>query len=377
VLATPWHDYYSSHDLVPNGPIDVDPEPEAYLKKDALRSEFYSRQHEVINRRSIFSDHTSYWSSPDDFVARVADLLAEASKTPIAFALDEEWRKVSLRRRLWRVGWLSRCRAIAALSSIAILAWPRYILESAASHIRELTRTLVAKLPEKIAMVDPITVPDWLIGAGGLVFATCLVFLLAAASWSVWEKQEIKRFFQRKPHRSIGVAGWIFALGWLGILVLPPAYGLAHAHQNAKDVLCILLVPSALAVWSVWLLYNAGHGPGAPTEWGEVLLSRAEKLMSEAQREPAHLLWQAQVCFAQSHQSLGIKKFGSDAWARALVGETQAIEKVIEMGESTKTKGYIRARAQDTYRNAIDALTRSGRDASEIRSRLDKIVVPA
>ena len=330
VLPVPWHDFYSSHDPVPNGPIDVVPVPDWTDKSDSDVAEFYSRQCEVVNRRSILGDHTSYWSSPDDFVAGVADILANASKMPIHFTLDKDWLKVSTNRRLWRVTWLSWCRAVAGLASLAVILWPRYMLKSIGSNVRELTLHAAAKLPAILTAWIPSStvVPDWLLGAGGLALATYLGFLVAFASWSMWEKQELTRFFQREPHPSVGVAGWLFALGWFGILVLAPAYALAHTHPYWKDILAVLWAPCTLAMWTAWAMYKSGHGPATPVQWGRIALAHAEKVIDNKEQDRVESLREAMICFALGHKYLGMKHFGSDEWVRAVLGETRAIEEL-------------------------------------------------
>jgi hypothetical protein len=372
VLPIPWYDLHSSHDPVPNGPIEV--ARTSFLSADTIGAaserdveEFNSRQREVVNRRSILSDHTSYWSSQDDFVRRVVGLLAEASNMPtggITSCLDKEWAKVSRDRRLWRVTWLSRCRAVAGLASLSILFWPQPMLEPAASRIRELMTAAAANLPEKLAawMPSAALVPDWVLGAGGLILTTYVLFVVALASWTVWEKQELRRFFKGEPHPSIGVAGWIFALGWVGVLVSAPAYALAHVHTDWGDILSVLWAPFMLAVWSGWIVHNSGSGPGTPLEWGRIALERAETFFAEKERDRT-TLQKAVRCFGLSHKYLGIKHSGSDEWVRAILGETRAVE------ELTKDLPYW---PEETYRQAIEALKRAGRDASELQARLDK-----
>jgi len=199
-----------------------------------------------VNWRSALGDHTGYWSSQDDFVGRVANILAQASHTPIYQSLDGEWLKVSVDRRRWRVTWLSRSRAVTSLAVLAILFWPRSLLEPFARHLRELTAAAAATLPEKLAgwMPDAALVPDRLLGASELALATYLMFLVASAGWTLWERQELTRFFRREPHPSMGVAEWVFALGWVGVLVSAPAYALVHAQSGWGDILAILLVRS-------------------------------------------------------------------------------------------------------------------------------------
>jgi len=364
VLPVRWHDFYSSHDPVPNGAIDVwnDDTPAS-----GFDVEFYSRQCEVVNWRSVLVDHTGYWSSPDDFVARLADILAKATDMPIHSTLDEDWLKISTNRRLWRVTWLSRCRAVAGLASLSILFWPRPILEPAAIPIRELIRSAAGKLPEKLAAWTPsaAAVPDWLLGAAGLMVATYLMFLVASASWALWEKQEVTRFFKREPHPSIGVAGWMFASGWAGVLVSAPTYALAHVHWDWRDVLVVLFAPLTLAVWSTWMAVKSGHGPGTPLEWGRIALAQAEKATADQERDREESLLEARFCFELGRKCFAKKHAGSDEWVRAIVGDTRALEELTKVLPDRYWPFQI-------YRDAIEALKRAGCDPSEVQARLDK-----
>ncbi|MBR0777771.1 hypothetical protein JQ625_23295 [Bradyrhizobium diazoefficiens] len=368
-LPIPWYDLYSSHDPVPNGPIDV--VPTSLQRGDTVGAaseldvtEFYSRQREVVNRRSVLSDHTSYWSSRDDFVERVAGILAKISKMP-QIILDEEWMKVSRKRRLWRVTWLSRCRAVTGLACLSILFWPRSMLEPAANSARELIAVAAANLPESLAAWTPSAarVPDLLLGAGALALASYLMFLVALANWALWEKQELRRFFRREPHPSIGGMGWIFALGWLGVLVSAPAYTLAYVHSDWRSILAVLWAPLILAVWSIRMMYKSGHGPGTPLEWGRIALARAEAAVADNDRDRTESLWEAECCFATSHKWLGMKHSGSDEWVRAVLGETWAVE------ERAKFASTSRDKALEIYRRAIQALKSAGHDPSEVQLR--------
>jgi hypothetical protein len=177
VLRVPWHNHYSSHDPIPNGPIEVvAPVSSVAATLDTLLAEqitsavsdFNERQREVTNYRSTLWDHTSYWSSQDDFVAGVVEILTKASGIPIHLTLDEEWLKVSTARRLWRVRWLSRCRMVAGLAALAIFFWPRDVLYPASSYGRKVMAAAVAKVPEQFVAWLPNAsgAPDWLMGGG-------------------------------------------------------------------------------------------------------------------------------------------------------------------------------------------------------------------
>jgi hypothetical protein len=368
-LGIRWLDCYASDDLVPNGPADS------------------VANREVVNRRSIFTDHTSYWSNPDDFIAAVATLLLENSDMRIEGTLDEEWLRVASARRQWRVTWLSRCRAVTGVMCLSIVFWPRDVLERVGSYLRVSTVTAVPKVTEEFAAWAPgIPVPDWLIGAGGLMLGTYLMFLVALFGWNLWERQELRRFFlggtakssadplpvgwrvtlgsrySSQPYSSALRAGWVFALGWTAVFASAPTYVLAQGHLHWHGFLYVLWAPSILAGWSAWKVNKSGRGPGTAPEWGRIILAHAERVLLDEKRNRIDALREAKLCF----EDLEVRDSGSDEWIRAVLGRTRAVE------ELAKSDLGIRDDAPRIYREAIDALKRAGRDASEVQSRLEK-----
>src|SRR5262249_25146802 len=123
--------------------------------------------------------------------------------------------------------------------------------------------------------------------------------------------------------------------------------------------------------WIVWGVHKSGLGLGTPSAWGRILLAYAETIIAENKQDR---IWAAQMYFLRSHIFLAMRDFGSDDWARAVVGETRAIEELIRIETSTDpNSSYERDRAPEIYQKAIEALKRAGRDASEVQSRLDRI----
>lgn len=105
VLPIEWHNLYASHDPVPKGALDVVGEQHtphggySGTKSQDHVQEFYDRQKALTNLKSSFADHTSYWSSQDDFVGRVSVLLADWANIPIAPGADRAWLQMSRARR--------------------------------------------------------------------------------------------------------------------------------------------------------------------------------------------------------------------------------------------------------------------------------------
>jgi hypothetical protein len=144
----------------------------------------------------------------------------------------------------------------------------------------------LARLPETPSAwtAGSAWVPDWLLGAGGLALVTYLIFLVAMAGWTIWEKQEVARFFQRAPHRSIGVGGSTFALAWLCIIAFAPGYASAQVHPEWHMLVAVWWVPITLAAWCAWKLYKSVPVPGTPLAWGRIALVCGEDAMVDQKR---------------------------------------------------------------------------------------------
>ena len=107
-----WHDFYGSHDPVPNGPIDV----------DSLRPEFAFHggsprtSTSVTNRASLVADHNSYFSNVEHVMLPVTHLLLGGTLV----TKDEEagLGAASARRRAFVVD-----RRIASWLAFAATAW--------------------------------------------------------------------------------------------------------------------------------------------------------------------------------------------------------------------------------------------------------------
>jgi hypothetical protein len=70
-----WHDFYASHDPVPNGPIDVDRLRPAWSVKSTDRRTSTM----VVNRASLLADHTSYFANVEQVLLPLSDLLLDGT----------------------------------------------------------------------------------------------------------------------------------------------------------------------------------------------------------------------------------------------------------------------------------------------------------
>jgi hypothetical protein len=380
ILPIAWYDLYASHDPVPNGPIDVDQTRE--LREPATLAQgfqtadvttFNARQREVINRRSLFADHTSYWSNPEGFIARIASLLADASGLSIGRLLDKPWLEVSWERRLWRVTWLSRARAAAGLLSVSILFWPQRVLGSLARSVIGVTAgPAAAHLPEKpLSWWRELSfVPEWLLGALTLVLATWAMYLIIVASWTAWNARELKRFYAGEPYLPAGAAGWVFGLAWLGMLAVAPAIALTPVPPDWREIVSVAWAPVGLALWSGWLLYKFASGPGTPTKWGRIALACAQEFMADREAGGTQSLRDAKDCFAVARKHLERECAGSEEWMMAVLGEVRMADALA----STVTDPGLnfRPHADMLRQEAFEALTRAGCDPADVERRLNR-----
>jgi len=385
VLRIPWHNIYSSHDPVPNGPLKLQAQDqsgeitlEALLFNPLDRifiESFENREREVVNRCSIIGDHTSYWSSHDDFVARVVEILAKESAVPIHLTLDEKWLEVSAARRAWRVTWLGRCRDVAFLAMLSVFFWPKQLLVAAAGYFSAPVQTVAARLPLKLGEWWESWALDsnWILGAGELALGTFLMYLLASAGWALWERRERSHFFRRESYPGAGLAGWIFALGWIGIIAFVPAFFAITTHVTLDAILSAMPFPLALMALSAWFARQQGKAPitGTPAEWGQIALSQAEQTLASSGLEQSEKLRTAGLCFARSRQALGRRLRGTGEWVRAVVGEGRAI------GELAKIDQRIREQAPRILEQAIKELKGAGQDSSEVESLLKQVQATA
>jgi hypothetical protein len=169
--------------------------------------QFYARQREVANQRSLVFDHTSYWKSSDDFVAWVADDLLTSARTPLE-DIDRDWLDSASIRRDWRCSFLAACRAVAVAAAVTPAVSPALRHGAAAWAAQD-------SFPRGLASV----LPAWagrpmVLGPSLAVLAVWFLYLVAAAGWRGWDAREQRAFFNgalsdtqfRYPKKLI--AGW-------------------------------------------------------------------------------------------------------------------------------------------------------------------------
>jgi len=190
-----WADFYASSDPVSNGPLFRDPPGTTHR---------WHVEREVWNYGSIVRDHTSYTSSEDDFLGCMVNELFRAADITLA---DNEIKQLSRARwrGWWRVWWLTFARfmSVVAFTMTVIRVWPnidavgRRMIDWSHHHglIRAIGRRVVDAL-DKVLIVGNPNRPQ-IVGMATVFAVGVGAYLAIGASWSYWQKRDIKRFYRR------------------------------------------------------------------------------------------------------------------------------------------------------------------------------------
>jgi hypothetical protein len=170
-----WYDIYATHDPVPNGKMQFH-EPSGSIQ--------------VVNRRSTFSDHTSYWRNGDEFVTHVMKILSDHWPVADSLVLGDFDRLDEIKRkRSLRVRWLQVTRYLVAALTILLMI-----------GITKLNALLGVTVGNQEGLIGRTTAEAWAIVlefpvASPLIFsAACgfLVYFLLYGVWSVWDGLAIR-----------------------------------------------------------------------------------------------------------------------------------------------------------------------------------------
>ena len=210
-----WLDLFGSRDPVPNG---------AFFESN---SSVEGRSEEVAVLRSIFSDHTAYWSSAEDFVPHVVETLTGEAEIDLKSSSsgDEDWLKRSRTRRRWRIAALAVCRTAMLAAPVMIVgtqgvsverqAWKPAEPSTAMPIGLRIQNTATDAVLDVADAVTPGVVKRWTgsqdplrvqsaTGAASLMLVlmlTWLAFRLILWRWRAWDRAEVERFFDRKRYR--------------------------------------------------------------------------------------------------------------------------------------------------------------------------------
>ncbi len=242
--AAIWRDFYASRDPVSNGPLFEAATPDAGAVPARTSDE-------VWIQRSLVADHTGYWTSTDDFVARLACLIAQKAGVPL-----EQWRAadgprlhLARRRRRWRTAWLAAVRGGLLVSFFLLVVtqgrpsapvepptppakplgalhqqFTQLLGELAGGVVPEAVQRRIAARPSTFATAPAV------VAASSLVLLVLLIgsaFLLVAGLWRAWDRAEVGRLFRRENIEVLEPQFVVFLLASLAIfeLVLVTAMG--------------------------------------------------------------------------------------------------------------------------------------------------------
>jgi hypothetical protein len=252
-----WADYYASADPVPNGRLfdpDDDPDGTWLVEK------------EVWNFGSIIRDHTTYTSSEDDFLGCMTNELFKVTGTTL-----DETELAHLRRARWRgwwrVWWLTSARALSAVTTVVILyrvwghlprighriaVWSHHVgpLHAVGKRVVDaLDSVLIIGHPTRAEIAGILTVFG----------VAAIAYVLLAATWTYWQKQDIKRFYRRfTPEDDTDPLGgrelliFVSVLAFFGFLAIVVAatqdYALPWAWAKTLNWYVVLVAAGLVAI---------------------------------------------------------------------------------------------------------------------------------
>jgi hypothetical protein len=228
-----WADFYASADPVPSGPLFSDVAAKPWLVEK-----------EVWNLGSVIRDHTSYTSSEDDFLGYVVGELVGATGRSLP---DET--KAALARARWRGWWRVWCltlvRVLAAVTAIVtvyrasshltqignrVAHWPHWW-----SPVKWIGKQAIAGLQKLLAPVVDAT-NEQVVGALTLVLVAVAGYVLLAAVWAYWQRQDVQRFYRRRPpERDTDPLGGRELLLFLFTLLLEGAIAISIGLERDYD----------------------------------------------------------------------------------------------------------------------------------------------
>lgn len=240
-----WLDFYASKDPVSNGPL-----------RETDRSDLFTSV-EIANRRSVVSDHTSYWDNRDEFVLGVVREIDRIAETNLVRADDLD--PVAVREsRHRRVAVLAVAR-LAAFAGIPLLGYGLRDLLSgfgagllAAMAANPLTETIAKAIAGAGALfVAPLVVigrlnPATVAMLGQALVSTAILVLIVwlwytfgtAIAWAAWDRQQFETLCRsRRDEGLLERYGPVLVVLFLALA--PSLIGLAAIRfpQRASDLL--------------------------------------------------------------------------------------------------------------------------------------------
>jgi hypothetical protein len=193
-----WADFYASADPVPNGWLFAPEDDPTGEKAEWLVEK------EVWNFASIVRDHTSYTSSEDDFLGCMINELFKAAGTTLAPVELERLRRARW-RGWWRVWWLVAARVLSVITFVVVLwrVWGHLAaignrMTNWSHHtgpLRPIGKKAVDFVDKLLIVGHPTRAQ--VVGALTVLAVAIAAYVLLAAAWTYWQKQDIKRFYRR------------------------------------------------------------------------------------------------------------------------------------------------------------------------------------
>jgi hypothetical protein len=271
-----WDNLFASHDPVSNGPMAVSDKGDT----TAACLRFYERQHEVTNRRSMLRDHTSYWDSPDDFVARIANRLLEISAGGQS-RLFRAWIDVAAERRRWRVQIRSSFRWVTGIIGVMALLTSRVNVELV-NATREIFGGLKVELLGLVTWTLPeLSLPDWLFRILLMLGVLAVAFIVTDSGCKFWEWTERRQFFHQEGYRLAHMPMAAVGAGWLALIASIPIVSVL-GDQHAALRFDPLWPTLAALVGSAFILRRLYKAPGTHERWALQLLQIGEEQLNAA-----------------------------------------------------------------------------------------------
>jgi hypothetical protein len=238
---TEWHDYFASHDPVPNGPLFDSDQP--FMKSEP-----------VHNFASMWRDHTTYWLNRDQFVPAIIGDLAQLSQMPIFdFRKGDQTKiRVAAARRAGRVQWLKRASSAIWMTAavVMITRWTdlpdvghmllsQLPLLEKAFHWFGITEIFSGELPTNFSA-------QYLAGVIGVLVCATVAYQVVRLLWQIWTWRDTRALLQRESYDY----QWPRSLFFVGAL----------AVVNAGIVISLGLPATNVAPTTGWISYLVKPG---------------------------------------------------------------------------------------------------------------------
>jgi hypothetical protein len=261
VPAGRWVDYYASSDPLPNGAL-------------TRRTHSFRESVKVINRRSIVTDHKSYWRNRDELIPSLALEIDYAISAGL-FRQEDMARCITARRwRHWRVRILSSARVLCIVVTYLFAAALSPQLYDFGQRVAQtdLCNWLIKNIFSPFLKEDQVKHISALIVAGFIIVGLLVAwYRLSFLVWSWWDKLAAGRLLQPASQSRLPramVISFLVAIATVPLIVMVYSVNLLVNQGNligAVGVPVLLAILYAIIVLTVsfyaliaWLLKKIG-----------------------------------------------------------------------------------------------------------------------